>query len=132
MKTLPPCENRTTVYAFAANDGMLHIVGKDGEEKYAYIPSTALPKLKNYALSRQPDNTSDGHIFLNDGTPVTAEICLGNGTNKKAKSVIIGTAGRGGEAVYAVDATNLDNAGSANLLWEFSKADDEWFGLDYT
>ena len=121
--------NRTTVYAFAANDGMLHIVGKDGEEKYAYIPSTALPKLKNYALSRQPDNTSDGHIFLNDGTPVTAEICLGNGTNKKAKSVIIGTAGRGGEAVYAVDATNLDNAGSANLLWEFSKADDDGLGL---
>lgn len=117
-------KNRSTVYAFSANDGMLHIIDGTGSEKLAYIPSTALPKLKDYAAPQGE------HLFINDGTPVVQEVCTP--ANKTAKSVIIGTAGRGGEAVYAVDATRIgagESVGSSNILWEFSKKDDEDLGL---
>lgn len=118
-------KTRKTVYAFAANDGMLHVIDNTGSEKLAYIPSTALPKLKEYA---DPQGT---HSFLNDGTPVVQEVCT-SGAGKTAKSVIIGTTGRGGEAVYAIDATQLGTGHSANagnILWEFNKTHDEDLGL---
>lgn len=115
-------KNRNTVYAFAANDGMLHITDTDGREKFAYIPSTALPKLKDFA-------TTEKHAYINDGTPVVGEMCV----NGKHTSVIVGTAGRGGEAVYAVDAGSIGKSGytpsERDVLWEFTKADDADLGL---
>ncbi|MDO4641674.1 MAG: PilC/PilY family type IV pilus protein [Neisseria sp.] len=114
-----PINNRDNFYAAAANDGMLHILDKDGNEKMAYMVSTALPKLADYA--------KDGatHAYLNDGTPVTKEMCFGS----TAKSVLVGTAGRGGAAVYAMDVTDLSSPGVNNVLWEFSNADDADLGL---
>ena len=86
---LETLKKRQNVYAFAANDGMLHIVDSNGQEKFAYIPSTALPKLKDYAKA------SDEHIYINDGSPAVGEACV----NDQQTSVIVGTTGRGGEAV---------------------------------
>ncbi|WP_156503591.1 pilus assembly protein [Eikenella longinqua] len=112
---------RPNFYATASNAGVLHILNQDGGEVMGYIPSTALPKL--YSLSLRTDNPQ--HQYLNDGTPVTGEVCFGN----TAKSIVVGSAGRGGASVYALDVTDLSNPSASNVLWEFSNADDPDLGL---
>ncbi|MDO4878046.1 MAG: PilC/PilY family type IV pilus protein, partial [Neisseria sp.] len=111
--------NRPVYYAVAANDGMLHVMDENGMEKMGYIPRSALPKLQNIA---QP---SAVHEYVNDGSPIQAEMCFGT----QAKSLLVGTAGRGGSSVYALDVTDLSNPGTSNILWDFSNEDDADLGL---
>ena len=111
--------NRSAYYAVAANDGMLHILDHDGVEKMGYIPKSALPKLHNFA------KLGATHEYINDGSPITAEVCFG----AEAKSLLIGTAGRGGSSIYALDVTNLNNPSASNILWDFSNKDDSDLGL---
>lgn len=113
-------KNRPTYYAAAANDGMLHIFDPSrNTEAMAYIPSTALSKLESLA---DPDATFQ---YINDGLMTYADVCM----NNKARSVLIGTTGRGGASVYALDVTNLTSPNKSNVLWEFSDADDPDLGL---
>lgn len=114
----PAVMNREVHYAVAANDGMFHIFDSDGDEKIAYMPSTALAKQADFA------DMNAGHMFLNDGNAVYLDACFGS----SAKSVLIGNTGRGGSAVYALDVTNLSTPGASNILWEFSAADDADMG----
>ncbi|MDK4684871.1 PilC/PilY family type IV pilus protein [Kingella negevensis] len=108
--------NRPNFYAVAANDGMLHIFNKDGHEHMAYLPSVVLPKLNAYATKQYIGSTYQR--WMNDGTPVTAELC---DTSKVAHSILVGSTGRGGNGVYALDVTNLnDNPNENNVLWEFA------------
>lgn len=119
-------KNRKTLYAFAANDGMLHIADHSGNEQFAYLPADALPKLKQFADSE----TGWKHTFINDGTPAAAEVCFAS--SKTAKSVLVGTTGRGGNSVYALDTTDMGGsttADSKNVMWEFNNSDDEDLGL---
>lgn len=111
--------NRSAYYAVAANDGMLHILDHNGVEKMGYIPKSALPKLYNFA------KLGAIHEYINDGSPVTAEVCFGS----EAKSLLIGTTGRGGSSIYALDVTNLNNPSASNILWDFSNKDDSDLGL---
>lgn len=115
---------RKNFYVTASNAGVLHVLNQDGQEVMGYIPSTALPKL--YSLSLPvPSHSQPVHQYLNDGTPVTDEVCFGN----TAKSIVVGTAGRGGASVYALDVTNLSSPGAHNVMWEFSNANDPDLGL---
>ncbi|WII93814.1 PilC/PilY family type IV pilus protein [Kingella negevensis] len=108
--------NRPNFYAVAANDGMLHIFNKDGHEHMAYLPSVVLPKLNAYATKQYIGSTYQR--WMNDGTPVTAELC---DTSKVAHSILVGSTGRGGNGVYALDVTNLNaQANEENVLWEFA------------
>ena len=111
--------NRSAYYAVAANDGMLHILDHNGVEKMGYIPKSALPKLHNFA------KLGAVHEYINDGSPITAEVCFGS----EAKSLLIGTTGRGGSSIYALDVTNLSNPSASNVLWDFSNKDDSDLGL---
>lgn len=112
-------QNRQPAYAFAANDGLLHLLNQNGHEYWAYLPSTVTEdKLKDYATPAP----AYVHKFLNDGTPVTAELCDGNIT----KSYLVGTTGRGGKAVYAFDVTNPSNP---HQLWELTGDSDSDLGL---
>lgn len=117
--SLETVTKRNTVYAVSANDGMLHLFDDKGNEIFAYMASTALPKLGSYA------KTNASHQYLNDGTPVSAELCIDN----KAKSVLISTTGRGGAAVYAADVTDLNQLSEKTMMWEFSNQDDADLGL---
>ncbi|MDN8582487.1 PilC/PilY family type IV pilus protein, partial [Eikenella corrodens] len=115
---------RKNFYVTASNAGVLHVLNQDGQEVMGYIPSTALPKL--YSLSLPVSSRAQPvHQYLNDGTPVTDEVCFGT----TAKSIVVGTAGRGGASVYALDVTDLSNPGAHNVMWEFSNADDSGLGL---
>lgn len=107
-------------YVVSANDGMVHVLDASGEEKIALMLSTALPWLDDYA------SPSYVHRYLNDGTPSVTETCLADG---KAHSVAIGSAGKGGAAVYALDVTDLSSPGEGNLMWEFTNADDSDLGV---
>lgn len=95
-----------TLYA-AANDGMLHAFNADtGEERWAYIPTMALPKLytladKNYL-----------HQFFVDGTPVVSDVLVGGNW----KTILVGGLNNGGRGFYALDITDPL---APKALWEF-------------
>ena len=119
--TYPASANATTRderYVVAANDGMTYILDKDGNEVASYLPSKALPKLADYAKHDYE------HFFLNDGRGAHKEICLSakasdDTTNiavDGARSIVVGSMGRGGNAVYAIDVTQP----TPNMLWEFA------------
>lgn len=117
--THPSSANMTTRaarYAVAANDGMFHVFNSTGNEIGAYMPSTALPLLPQYA------SQSYKHFFMNDGMAATAEVCFTQGANG-ARTVVVGSAGRGGNSVYALDLTNPSTLTAQNMLWEFTHPD---------
>lgn len=116
---------RKAFLAVAANDGFLHGFDADtGNEKFAFLPGSIfadLPKLTS---------PSYAHQYFNDGSPKFANVCFSNdpstGTayaNPEAKTVLVGTTGRGGRSVYALDVTKPDAMTNSNVLWEFSHPD---------
>lgn len=122
--TYPASANATTRdlrYVAAANDGMTYILGENGEELASYLPSKALPRLADYAKHDYQ------HFFLNDGSGAHKEICLSakasdDTTNiavDGARSIVVGSMGRGGNAVYAIDLTQPAPTASS-MLWEFA------------
>ncbi|WP_268887579.1 PilC/PilY family type IV pilus protein, partial [Kingella kingae] len=95
--------SRPNRHVVAANDGMFYVLDTSGNEIASYMPSTALRQLARYA---SPDYS---HFFMNDGIAATSEVCFDKGDGKgdgNAHTVVVGTAGRGGNSVYALDLTN--------------------------
>ena len=113
--------NKETRYAVAANDGMLHLFNSNGAEILAYLPNAVLPKLSSYAKKTYLNPAHDR--WLNDGTPSVNDVCHTDGTTTEARSILIGTTGRGGNSVYALDVTNLQSPNGNNILWDFSHDD---------
>lgn len=87
-----------------ANDGMLHAINatndanNGGRERWAYVPSMLLPKMKNLSV------TPYVHDYYVDGQINVATIAGGT------KRVLVGGLGAGGKGLYALDIT-----GSAGL-----------------
>ena len=108
--------SRPNRHVVAANDGMFYVLDNEGNEIASYMPSTALPLLQKYA------STNYSHFFMNDGIAATAEVCFGTGTGTNARTVVVGTAGRGGNSVYALDLTKPDTLAEEDMLWEFTDA----------
>ena len=108
--------SRPNRHVVAANDGMFYVLDNAGNEIASYMPSTALPLLQKYA------STNYSHFFMNDGIAATAEVCFGTGTGTNARTVVVGTAGRGGNSVYALDLTKPDTLAAEDMLWEFTDA----------
>jgi type IV pilus assembly protein PilY1 len=107
-----------TVFA-GANDGMLHAFNATtGEERFAYVPSGVnLAKLKEYS---QPNFT---HSFFVDGPIVTSTDRELIGT-----TVLVGTLGRGGKGLYALDVTAPATFGTTKVLWDKNGAADADMG----
>jgi type IV pilus assembly protein PilY1 len=97
-----------TVYV-GANDGMLHAFNAtDGVERFAYVPrGIDLAKLKTYS---EPDY---GHHFFVDGPIITS-------TSRELanRTVLVGSLGRGGRGLYALDVTDPTIFGPAKVLWD--------------
>lgn len=117
-------KDRTPAVYVGANDGMLHAfnatIGKDdsGKELFGYIPSFVKNNL--YKLT---EKNYDHQAFV-DATPAVSEAKI----NKKWKTVLVGGAGAGGQGVYALDITDPKNFTTANVMWEFTDADDPDLG----
>ena len=99
-----------TVYV-GANDGMLHAFNSEtGEERFAFIPSPVIPKLKDYSQSAyQHDFYVDGELTL-----------VSKNTSGLTKSYLIGSLGLGGKGVFALDVTNPASFSENNIAWEYT------------
>jgi type IV pilus assembly protein PilY1 len=101
---------RTPVVYVGANDGMLHAFNAaNGREVFGFVPNSAIANgLDQYA---SPDYE---HRYFVDGETAAADIHdARNGGNWK--TVLVGSLGRGGPGIFALDVTA---PGSPELLWE--------------
>ncbi|MGH8604618.1 MAG: pilus assembly protein, partial [Gammaproteobacteria bacterium] len=114
-------QQRRRMLYFGANDGMLHGIDAGsyssgtfntgtGAEKLAYVPDAVIPNLKNLT---SPSYT---HQYFVDGSPKAGDAYI----NSAWKTVLLGTTGAGGKAVFALDVTAPDSFDSSNVLWEIS------------
>lgn len=102
---------RTPVVYVGANDGMLHgFNANTGVETFAFIPAAVIPSLKNYS---SPTYT---HQYYVDGDITVADAYIGGAW----KTILVGTLGRGGRGVYALDVTNPSDV---KFLWEKTATD---------
>ncbi len=111
-------QNRKKVIYTGANDGMLHAFdATTGEEILAYVPNALFPYLN------QLTDPNYSHRYYVDGPAQSGDVFF----NGSWHSVLVGTLGAGGQAVYALDITDPDNfsESSANniVLWEFTDPD---------
>ena len=104
---------REMVYV-GANDGMLHgFDATTGAEVFAFVPSGAVSAgLGDYA------KPGFQHRYFVDGELTVADVY--DAGSSKWKTVLVGTLGRGGRGIFALDVTDPE---SPKFLWEFSGAD---------
>lgn len=105
-------KGRTPVIYVGGNGGMLHAFnGQTGEEIYAFIPASVItPELKDYS------NPEYEHHYFVDGELTVADVYL----DGKWKTILVGSLGRGGKALFALDVTDPDDI---QFMWEVSSND---------
>lgn len=109
-----------TVYV-AANDGMLHAFdAQTGVERFAFVPNAVYANLPIFTSPGYAEN----HRFIHDGSPRVMDAWFGGAW----RTVLVGSLGAGGRAVYALDVTSPTGFGPANVLWEFSSSNDADLG----
>lgn len=104
--------DRTPVVYVGANDGMLHGFNvSTGVETFAFVPNSVInTKLRSYA---QPNYE---HKFFVDGELTVADVYFTAGSGSW-RTILVGTLGRGGPGLFALDVTNPS---SASFLWELN------------
>jgi len=101
-----------TLYV-GANDGMMHAInGADGTERFTFIPNAVFSKLSKLTT------TNYTHDYYVDG-----EIAVSTASETPGKSILVGSLGRGGKALYALDVSNPSNFTATNVMWEFTDSD---------
>lgn len=111
-------QNRQPVVYVGANDGMLHgFNATNGTEIMAYVPASVLTPAANLA---DYASTEYEHRYFVDGSPVAFDVYLGGSW----KTILIGSLGRGGTGLFAIDVTSPTALASANaaelVLWDKS------------
>jgi type IV pilus assembly protein PilY1 len=115
----PAYSSEASAIFVSANDGMLH--GFDavtGVERFAYVPGGVnMTDLKTIA---DPDYA---HRFFVDGPVVVSDKKqtrnVSNFTSPNSdKNILIGTLGRGGKGLFALDVTNPSAMTNTNVKWE--------------
>lgn len=106
--------NRTPIVYVGANDGMLHAFNaNNGEEVFSFVPNTVIANgLADYA------SPTYEHRYYVDGETAAAEIY--DASIGQWRTVLVGTLGRGGPGLFALDVTN---PGAPAILWEKDGSD---------
>ncbi|MBL8265210.1 pilus assembly protein [Steroidobacter sp.] len=106
--------SRTAAVYVGANDGMLHgFNATTGAETYAFVPNAAISTaLRSYA------SPTYEHRYFVDGEVAVADVY--DTGDSSWKTVLVGTMGRGGPGVFALDVTNPT---AVKFLWEKSATD---------
>lgn len=103
---------RTPIIYVGSNGGMLHgFNATSGVENFAFVP--------NFAINGGMANIAHAnyvHHYSVDGELTVADVYIGGAW----KTVLVGVAGRGGRAVYALDVTDPANV---QFLWEKNETD---------
>lgn len=104
-------DTRLDMVYVGANDGVLHGFNSDtGIEEFGYVPQVVFPNLATYA---DPDYV---HRYYVDGGLSAADAYISGGW----KTVLLGTTGRGGKAVFALNVSDPGAFGPGHVLWEFT------------
>ena len=106
-----------------ANDGMLHAINATtGAERWAYVPSMLINKLKTLAYSPADAAMPYAHDYFVDGQINIASITL-----QASKRILVGGLGGGGKGLYALDISNSSGLAAASdaeaagkILWEIT------------
>ena len=106
------CATRKEVVLAGANNGILHAFdSSNGEELWGYIPPSILGNLEKIPSSKA--NTTNA-IYGVDGSPVVKDIYFDDTpsdgtTNPRWRTVLLGGLGSGGQGLYALDITDINN-----------------------
>lgn len=118
--------SRTPAVFVGANDGMLHAFnGNTGDELFAYVPRSVIPGLDDLA------SPAYAHQYFVDGSPVVidAKIRPGGTGSVGWHTVLLGTTGAGGRAVFALDVSDVGNFSEDDVIWEIDSSDDSRLGV---
>ncbi len=121
---------RAKMLFVGANDGMLHGFsidaatpagsGNEGKLVFSYMPRALLPTVPLLATQNY------AHRFYVDGSPVVGDAFFsGRSTGQKWRTVLLGSTGAGGSAVFAIDITDpaalaVESSAVNTALWEIS------------
>lgn len=111
--------SRTPMVYISGNNGMLHAFdATTGVEKFAFLTKSAIDSgvLSDYVKPKYGAPGGPEHKYILDGELSVADVYLGSAWI----TVLVGTQGRGGNGVFALDITNPSNI---TLLWEKTAAD---------
>lgn len=118
--------SRKAVVYVGANDGMLHAFQAPdsgntnaGKELFAFMPTEAMAVLQQHDESTNTYPYWDpdyDHAYSVDGEITVADVKDGS----TWKTVLVGTMGRGGKSIFALDVTDPDDP---ELLWEKTASD---------
>ncbi|QOW25344.1 PilC/PilY family type IV pilus protein [Lysobacter sp. H23M47] len=104
---------RTPAVYVGANDGMLHAFNAaTGKEIFAFVPTGAMAKLTGAGGYTDP---AYEHRYTVDGNLTVADVYVSGAW----KTVLVGSLGRGGRSLFALDVTD---PATPSLLWEKSEA----------
>jgi type IV pilus assembly protein PilY1 len=98
-----------SVIYVGANDGMLHAFdASNGRELFAYIPG-----LIDFGALSSLSSPEYAHKFFVDGPVVVSSASM-----IPSRRVLVGTLGRGGKGVYALDVTSPQSFNESHVMWE--------------
>ena len=104
--------NREPVIYVGANDGMLHAFdGETGTEVMAYVPRQMLTADAGLAEYADPNYE---HRYYVDGSPVLFDAYI----DSSWRSILLGSLGRGGNSLFAIDVSNPNDLNSEKVLWD--------------
>lgn len=119
VNSSPVYQKSTKTVYVGANDGMLHAFSTDtGIERFAYIPSPML------ATAKQLSESTYTHKFFVDGDMEVVD----KADTALSSSYLIGTLGRGGKGLYALDITSPASFAASNIAWEYVNTSDTNLG----
>ena len=99
---------RPQIYV-GANDGMLHAFDEDLNERWAFVPPSVLPKLRDMlgVFSTTNGRGKSNSVFNVDGPIIVKDIYIH--ATKEWKTVLVGGLGYGGKSYYVLDITDPDD-----------------------
>ncbi len=112
-------KSRTPMIYVGGNDGMLHgFNALTGVEVFAYIPRNVMLPLSGDTVNvlKKYSEPAYAHRYSVDGSPVVADVYVGGSW----RSILIGSQGRGGNGLFAIDVTNPSAISASSVLWDKS------------
>lgn len=109
VSSSPAYDKATDTIYVGVNDGMLHAVNAiDGTERFAYVPAGI-----DFGLLKTLSKPDYAHQYFVDG-PIT----VSRRDQTPGVSILVGTLGRGGKGIYALDVTTPAAFSASNVKWE--------------
>lgn len=111
-------ESRQALFV-GSNDGMLHALDtRDGSEFFSFLPNEVFPKLTKISDKKYgcDEEACIPHEYLVDGVSSVGDAYFDSSWH----TVLVGTLGKGGKGIYALDITSPDSFTSDDILWEMS------------